>query len=74
MILTQERIDRFVSALQEQGIEVQVTADLPESFSYGVGDTPQGVDVGGLLTQAYDAAFYDFIDGPWTFTVEVPGA
>jgi hypothetical protein len=73
MEMTQERVDEFVRLAAERGVEVSATWR-PESFSYNIVGGPDGVDIGALVMQAYNAAFIETIPGPWSVTVAVPAA
>ncbi len=68
---TEEAIAEFERILAEQGIEITVRTDTPGAFNFNLVTTPEGVDVGAALNEAY-RVFARYTAGPWVFTIDIP--
>lgn len=75
-ILDLDRIQDFVVAVQEMGIEVVFDIRIEgESVSMGFSSVSEfGIDdtTYATINQLYDDLLRDKIEGPWTFTFDVP--
>lgn len=71
-LITAERVETYRQSMEEAGFEVNITQDTEGKYIFNTVKVPEGEDSYSLEVAIYNEVFGASIEGPWTFTFDLP--